>query len=259
MSLTRKTPEPVFCLLLRVTTDYAQPITGQVTEVICPVIGWAQPELTLSRRQKSGPRFCEIAHLQAQWRKISDPIYIYILYIYTTYTILALQWLISWRIHAIETFSALLVGLKLYAQPTIRYDTWHDAHDTIHSAIHLPFSPGKQRLVIPACDQKHCTPLTTTTCAVMMRSGYNNGGLLGVSRCRVLVMNSLILLEYTDCFLWYLVFVSNFGKCYICTVSYRIVLRAYHDMYRSLCIGDIPVCRCIVSALITGPLSGESN
>ena len=113
------------------------------------------------------------------------------------------------------------VGLKRYAQPTIRYDTRYDAHDTIRSAIHLPFLLGKQRLVIPACDQKHCTPPTTTACAVMMRSGYNNGGLLRVSRCSVFVVNSLILLEYTDCFLWYLVFVSKFGMCYICTVSYR--------------------------------------
>ena len=89
------------------------------------------------------------------------------------------------------------LGLKRYAQPTIRYDTWYDAHDTIRSAIHLSFLPRKQRLVIPACDQKHCNPLTITACAVMMRSGYNNGGLLGVSRCSVFVMNSLILLEYT--------------------------------------------------------------
>ena len=44
---------PVFCLLLRVSSDYAQPIAGQVTEVTCFVIGWAQPELT--RRQKTGP------------------------------------------------------------------------------------------------------------------------------------------------------------------------------------------------------------
>ena len=143
----------------------------------------------------------------------------------------------------------LSIGLKRYAQPAIRYDTRYNAHATIRSAIHLPFLPGKQRLVIPAWDQKHCTPPTTTACAVMMRSGYNNGGLLGVSRCSVFVMNSLILLEYTDCFPWYLVFVSNFGMCYICTVSYRIVLRAYRDMYHSLCIGDILVCRCIVSAL----------
>ena len=141
------------------------------------------------------------------------------------------------------------LGLKRYAQPTIRYDTQYAAHDAIRSTIHLPFLPGKQRLVITACDQKHCTPPTTTACAVMMHSGYNNGGLLGVSRCSVFVMNWLILLEYTDCFLWYLVFVSNFGMCYICTVSYGIVLRAYRDTYRSLCIGDIPVCRCIVSAL----------
>ena len=134
------------------------------------------------------------------------------------------------------------------AHDMIRYAI--DAHDTICSAIHLPFLLGKQRLVIPACDQKHCTPPTITACAVMMRRGYNNGVLLWVSRCSVFVMNSLILLEYTDCFLWYLVFVSNIGMCYICTVSYRIVLRAYRDTYRSLCIGDIPVCRCIVSALM---------
>ena len=44
---------PIFCLLLGVSSDYAQPITGQVTEVTCPVIGRAQPELT--PRQKTGP------------------------------------------------------------------------------------------------------------------------------------------------------------------------------------------------------------
>ena len=36
----------------------------------------------------------------------------------------------------------------------------------------------------------------------------------------------------------------------VTTVPYRIFLRAYRDMYRSLCIAGIPVCRCIVSALI---------
>ena len=30
---------PVFCLLFGVSSDYAQPITGQVTEITCPVIG----------------------------------------------------------------------------------------------------------------------------------------------------------------------------------------------------------------------------
>ena len=48
-------PGPVFCLLLGVSSDYAQPITGQVTEVTCPVMCWAQSELTLSKRQKTGP------------------------------------------------------------------------------------------------------------------------------------------------------------------------------------------------------------
>ena len=48
-------PGTVFCLLLRVSSDYAQPITGQVTEVTWPVIGRAQPELTRTKRQKTGP------------------------------------------------------------------------------------------------------------------------------------------------------------------------------------------------------------
>ena len=48
-------PGPIFCLLLGVSSDYAQPITGQVTEVTCPVIGRAQPELTPSKRQKTDP------------------------------------------------------------------------------------------------------------------------------------------------------------------------------------------------------------
>ena len=48
-------PGSVFCLLLGISSDYPQPITGQVTEVTCPVIGRAQPELTPSKRQKTGP------------------------------------------------------------------------------------------------------------------------------------------------------------------------------------------------------------
>ena len=132
---------------------------------------------------------------------------------------------------------------------TIRpaHDTRFSAHNTIRSAIHLPFLAGKQRLLIPACDQKHCIPPMTTASAfaVMMRNGYNNGGLLRlrVSRCSVFPINLLVLLEYTGCYLRDLVFVSNFGMSYNCTVSYRIFLRAYRDMYRSLCIGGIPVYR----------------
>ena len=44
-----------FSDLLGVSWDYAQPITGQVTGVTCPVIGRAEPELTPSKRQKVGP------------------------------------------------------------------------------------------------------------------------------------------------------------------------------------------------------------
>ena len=45
----------IFCLLLKESSDYGQPITGQVTEVSCTVIGRTQPELTSSKRQKMGP------------------------------------------------------------------------------------------------------------------------------------------------------------------------------------------------------------
>ena len=48
-------PGPVFFPLLRVSSDYAHPITGQITEVTCRVIGWTQRELTLSKRYKTGP------------------------------------------------------------------------------------------------------------------------------------------------------------------------------------------------------------
>ena len=49
-----KSTGSVFCLLFRVRSVYDQPITGQVTEVTCPMIGRAQPELTPSKRQKTG-------------------------------------------------------------------------------------------------------------------------------------------------------------------------------------------------------------
>ena len=41
------TAGPVFCLLFRVCSGYAQPITGQATEVTCPVIARAQLISTL--------------------------------------------------------------------------------------------------------------------------------------------------------------------------------------------------------------------
>ena len=53
--ITSRLAKASFCLWLGVSSDYAQPITGQVTEVTCPVIGRAQPELTPSKRQKMNP------------------------------------------------------------------------------------------------------------------------------------------------------------------------------------------------------------
>ena len=71
MSLHR--PGPVFCLLLGVSSDYARPITGQVTEVTCPVIGQAQPEHTLSKRQKTGPVLPMVTSSQPDTLTIAIP------------------------------------------------------------------------------------------------------------------------------------------------------------------------------------------
>ena len=76
---SQECPGPIFCLLLGVSSDYAQPITGQVTEVTCPVIGQAQPELTPSKRQKTA--VFEIAwwtgarDQQKQCRSSKTPVY----------------------------------------------------------------------------------------------------------------------------------------------------------------------------------------
>ena len=51
---------PVFCLLLRVSSDGAQPITGQVTEVTCPVTDRAQHDLTPNKRQNTGPDLIQV-------------------------------------------------------------------------------------------------------------------------------------------------------------------------------------------------------
>ena len=48
-------PRAHFCLLLGVSSGCVWPIAGQVTSVAWPVIGWAQTELTLRKRQKMGP------------------------------------------------------------------------------------------------------------------------------------------------------------------------------------------------------------
>ena len=54
----------VFCLFLRVSSEYVQPITGQVTDVTCPVIGRAQPDLPPSKKQITGTdrELCAFSH-----------------------------------------------------------------------------------------------------------------------------------------------------------------------------------------------------
>ena len=55
-------PASVFCLLFRVSSDYAQSITDQVTEVTCPVIGRAQPEPLLRARDRKHAQVLEGRH-----------------------------------------------------------------------------------------------------------------------------------------------------------------------------------------------------
>ena len=59
-------PGPVFYLLLGVSSEYAQLITGQVAVRTVPVIGQAQPELSPSKRQKTGPGFVQTDNSHAQ-------------------------------------------------------------------------------------------------------------------------------------------------------------------------------------------------
>ena len=59
----------VFCLLPRVSSDCGRPITGQVTEVTCPVIGPAQPELTPRKWQKTT---CWYRYLVLIWVAVID-------------------------------------------------------------------------------------------------------------------------------------------------------------------------------------------
>ena len=74
ISLGKCCPGPVFCLLLGVSSNYAQPITGQVTEVTCPVIGRAQAELTLSKRQKTGVSSDYAQPITGQVTKVTRPV-----------------------------------------------------------------------------------------------------------------------------------------------------------------------------------------
>ena len=84
-----------------------------------------------------------------------------------------------------------VLGLKRYAQTTIRYVIWCTRYDMFSDC-----DPGLR-------SEATCTPPITTACAIIMCNGYNNGGLLRVSRCSVFVMNLLVLLEYTGCYLQY--------------------------------------------------------
>ena len=67
-------PGPVFCLLFGVSLDYAPPITGQVTEVTCPVIGRVQPKFTPSKRQKTGSGAKAPGHQHSQYWLDADAI-----------------------------------------------------------------------------------------------------------------------------------------------------------------------------------------
>ena len=58
-----------FLSLARSELTCARPITGQVTSVTCPVIGWLQSEHTLSKRQKMGP---DLVHFWTSFRRVNN-------------------------------------------------------------------------------------------------------------------------------------------------------------------------------------------
>ena len=72
-SIHRQDTRAHFLSLFGVSPGCARPITGQVTSVTWPVIGRAQPQLPLSKRQKIGPGLWLAEHslsvLQARDRK----------------------------------------------------------------------------------------------------------------------------------------------------------------------------------------------
>ena len=115
------------------------------------------------------------------------------------------------------------IGLTRHAEPTIQYDTRYSAHDTIHSAIHfndLPLLAEKQRLAI----RSTALLMPPTGCAVMMCSSYNNGGLLRVFQVQCIWAKFTGFNWIYWLLMWYFLFLSNFGICYKCTVSYHYLL-----------------------------------
>ena len=58
----------------------------------------------------------------------------------------------------------------------------------------------------------------------MVRSSYNNGSLLGVFQVQCICAKFTHLIWIYWLLMWYFVFLSNFGICYKCTVSYRYLL-----------------------------------
>ena len=59
---------PVFCLLIGVSSGCAQPITGQVTSVTWPVIGWAYYELSLAQGKL---RLCSANHRSGYFNNLA--------------------------------------------------------------------------------------------------------------------------------------------------------------------------------------------
>ena len=141
---------PVFCLLLGVSSDYAQPITGQVTEVTCPVIGRAQPELTPNKRQKTGPDLLDhsynyddfkgktvVSPLLAHWRYhnvalwLLSSFFIWFHFLFSCLNIglvsglthQGMNWLKWWYCHKI--FSEWLHSFQLIAVLWLGKNLWH--------------------------------------------------------------------------------------------------------------------------------------
>ena len=86
-----------------------------------------------------------------------------------------------------------------------------------------------------------------TGCTVMMCSSYNNGGLLRVFHVQCIWAKFTCFIWIYWLLMWYFLFLSNFGICYKCTVSYRYLL-----LRIAIHIGApvSAIYQCIVSALL---------
>ena len=132
-----------------------------------------------------------------------------------------------------------------------RAETIRRAHDTIRYTIQCTrydtFRDTFQWFAALSWEAETCDEGLRSGAPHSSCSSYNNGGLLGVFQVQCIWAKFTHLIWIYWLLMWYFVFLSNFGICYKCTVSYRYLL-----LRIAIHIGA-PVYRCIVSALVFSP------